>query len=47
MVDLPESSPREIRRSFTQQALLDRAAALLAVPVRDNNGTVAGSEPAE
>jgi two-component system, cell cycle sensor histidine kinase and response regulator CckA len=47
MVDLPESSPREIRRPFTQQALLDRAAALLAVPVRDNNGTVAGSEPAE
>ena len=29
LVDLPESSPREIRRPFTQQALLDRTAALL------------------
>lgn len=29
MVDLPESSPREIRRPFTQQALLERTAALL------------------
>lgn len=29
IVDLPESSPREIRRPFTQQALLERAAALL------------------
>jgi len=29
MVDLLESSPREIRRPFTQQALLDRTAALL------------------
>ena len=29
MVDQPESSPREIRRPFTQQALLERTAALL------------------
>ncbi len=29
MVDLPESSPREIRRPFTQQTLLERTAALL------------------
>jgi two-component system cell cycle sensor histidine kinase/response regulator CckA len=29
MVDLPESSPGEIRRPFTQQQLLDRTAALL------------------
>jgi PAS domain S-box-containing protein len=29
MVDLPEASPREIRRPFTQQELLDRTAALL------------------
>jgi PAS domain S-box-containing protein len=29
MVDRPESSAREIRRPFTQQALLDRTAALL------------------
>ncbi len=29
MVDLPESSPREIRRPFTQQALLERTAVLL------------------
>ncbi len=29
MVDLPESSPREIRRPFTQQELLERTAALL------------------
>jgi PAS domain S-box-containing protein len=30
MVDLPESSSREIRRPFTQQELLERTAALLA-----------------
>jgi CheY-like chemotaxis protein len=29
MVDVPESSPREIRRPFTQQELLERTAALL------------------
>jgi nitrogen-specific signal transduction histidine kinase len=29
MVDLPETSPREISRPFTQQALLERTAALL------------------
>ncbi|MBZ5634376.1 MAG: response regulator [Acidobacteriia bacterium] len=29
MVDLPETSPREIRRPFTQQALLERTASLL------------------
>jgi hypothetical protein len=29
VVDLPESSPREIRRPFTQQELLERTALLL------------------
>jgi len=47
MVDQPESSPREIRRPFTQQELLERTAALLAQDEAAQDEAAQGDAPAE
>jgi PAS domain S-box-containing protein len=47
MVDQPESSPREIRRPFTQHELLERTAALLAQNEAAQNDGAQASAPAE